>query len=196
MKVLFIGSHCDDIEINCGATISKYVREGHEVHCLALSDCDEEGLLEEYFESMKYLGVKNIGHGVIKQRVFSEQRQSILNTLIGVKNEILFDRVFTHSVHDIHQDHKVVAEETIRAFRGCDILTYCNPYNSTYLAGNYFVEVSLEDMHNKINAVNLYKTQKNKTYMRGNVIMSLADVRGVQAGCTQAEAFEVVRMKE
>lgn len=193
MKVLFVGAHIDDVEINCGATISRYVREGHDVTCVALSDCDEIGLgiLKEFSRSMDILGctgeVKSF-----KQRVFSQHRQAILEFLLFLGP---FDRVFTHSQNDLHQDHSVVGIESMRAFYGCDILTYCNPRNMG-LSANYFVSVTREDVDKKIRSVMCYKSQKKKPYMTRGAITSLASVYGVASGVKYAEGFNVIRINE
>jgi len=37
MKVLAVGAHPDDVELDCGATLALFNKMGHEVHILFLT---------------------------------------------------------------------------------------------------------------------------------------------------------------
>src|SRR3989441_12036939 len=75
-------------------------------------------------------------------RTFPERRQDILELLIGLWDEWSPDAVFQPSLHDIHQDHQVIAAEGLRAFKRTTMLGYEIPGNNFDFA--YQAYVSLE----------------------------------------------------
>ena len=194
MKYLFIGAHGDDIELSCGGFIHRLIQEGNEVTCLALSDCFVESLPQEMNESMEVLGVKYSQIANFERRVFPENRQRILDYLIQIREQNgPFDVVVTHDPNDRHQDHRTTGQESIRAFGSTTILTYCSPFNSLSLNENYFVKLSYENIHKKIDALNCYTSQSQRVYMNEEYIKGQALLRGIQSGCKFAEGFNFYR---
>jgi len=58
--------------------------------------------------------------------LFPENRQKILEDLIKIKKEIKPDLIFVPSFNDIHQDHQVLTQEGLRAFKKETILDMKN----------------------------------------------------------------------
>jgi N-acetylglucosamine malate deacetylase 1 len=187
-KYLFIGAHVDDVELSCGGTISKLIEEGNDVTVVTLSymygDLD---LLAEWNESMIDLNVKNILYKDFRTRLFSEQRQDILDFLCTLKG---FDYVFTHSANEIHQDHKVVGEESLRAFKHTNLITYTGDWNQRTITKNYFVRLNADHVESKVLALVDYVSQRDRPYMKLDYIWANARNMGVMAGCEFAEGFE------
>ena len=75
-------------------------------------------------------------------RTFPERRQDILELLIELWEEWRPDAVFQPSLHDVHQDHQVIAAEGLRAFKRTTILGYEIPWNNFDFA--YQAYVALE----------------------------------------------------
>lgn len=192
-KILFIGAHTDDVELGCGGTVSKMIEQGYNVTCMAFSCCYNETLKEEYVTSMKTLGVHSVGLPSYKNRTFSTVRQDILDLFHSVKH-FDYDIIFTHSQNDFHQDHQVIAIETLRAFKHTTIYSYSHPWNTINPSFTCMSEITEEQLNKKIEALNCYKSQVNKTYMDNDYIKSLAITNGVIAGTKYAEAFECVRV--
>src|SRR5256885_330105 len=78
-------------------------------------------------------------------RTFPERRQDILELLIALWEEWRPDAVFQPSLHDIHQDHQVVAAEGLRAFKRTTILGDEIPWNNFDFA--YQWDSALEHRH-------------------------------------------------
>ena len=192
MKVLVIAPHTDDGELGCGATISRLIREGHEVSYMCFSSCGKDELILEMLKSLEVLGIRDILMSETPVRNFHIRRQDILDFMVN-RN---FDLVFTPSSDDIHQDHRIVNEESKRAFKRVKLLGYELPWNSQGFAGNCFFNITKDDLEAKIKALAHYKTQKQRNYFNNGFIDSLATVRGVQAGYEFAECFEVIRWYE
>jgi LmbE family N-acetylglucosaminyl deacetylase len=97
-------------------------------------------------------------------------------------------------LNDIHQDHKTIAEEGIRAFKNTSILGYELIWNNLSFNTQCFVQLDEKHIKKKINALKAYTSQSKRDYMSEEFIYSLAKARGVQVGYQLAEAFEVIRL--
>ncbi len=202
-RVLVLSPHTDDGELGCGGSIAKFVSGGSEVFYVALSACEKsvpeefpsDILKKEVSCATKILGVKqsNLSIFDFEVREFSGCRQSILDTLIEVGKKVEPDIVFTPSSFDTHQDHQVVRQETLRAFKRCSVLGYEQPWNNVTFNTSSFVLLSEEQVQKKIEALGCYVSQKNREYFSEEFVRSLARTRGVQVGSRYAETFEVIK---
>jgi LmbE family N-acetylglucosaminyl deacetylase len=128
-KVLFIGAHPDDIELGCGALIAN-IQPHTEVYCVTLSDNQKNPLLrnvvKEHYASMAILGLdkSHVIMGEFETRRFPEQRQAILEFMLNLRKQYQPDMVFVHTAADLHQDHGMVTQEALRAFRGISLFGY------------------------------------------------------------------------
>lgn len=203
-KILVLAPHTDDGEIGCGGTISKLLEKGSEVFYVAFSSA-REGLKQKGFKNdilihevklaTKVLGIKKKNLTILnyKVRFFFSSRQEILENMIKFKKNIKPDLVLMPSLKDIHQDHSVIAQEGLRAFKNSTILAYELVWNNLNFQNMMFVRLDKKHIQAKWNALNKYKSQKIRSYMNKDFIFSLARTRGVQIGSKYAESFEVVR---
>lgn len=203
-KILVLAPHPDDGEFGCGATIDKYVKAGAEVWYIAFSPCcksipqgfDQYALFQELDVAARVLGIS--ADRVIKMefevREFSSHRQEILEELIVLRNKLRPDIVLLPNSYDVHQDHQVIHHEGIRAFKHATLLGYDLPWNYTHTNLNFLTSVSKENLKNKLQAIAAYKSQGFRPYADEEFIHGLARVRGVQAGITYAEGFEMIKM--
>jgi N-acetylglucosamine malate deacetylase 1 len=200
-KILIVSPHTDDGELGCGGTIAKFIEEGDTVEYVALSCC-EKSVPPEYppdilsKEVKKATGILGITNPILlgfEVREFPRLRQEILDSLILLRNKIRPDVVFAPSRYDTHQDHKTTIEEVIRAFKNCTILGYEQPWNN--ITFNTLAFVPLDEIHirKKIDALQCYETQKNRSYLNQDFVRGLAVTRGTQIEEKYAEAFEVIR---
>lgn len=194
MKYLFLSPHTDDAELGCGATMARLAEGGHTVIVIAFSWCNNEGLIKEYKDSCRSIGVNIRNYHDFTVRKFSEERQQILDSMISMRDQINPDVVFIPSSSDFHQDHKVIYEEGIRAFKHSTIYCYELPWNNLSFNATAFFKVTGDQLQKKVEALMKYESQKHRNYMNADFVKSLAKVRGVQAGCEYAEAFEVKRL--
>ncbi|MEJ1928880.1 PIG-L deacetylase family protein [Nostoc sp. NIES-2111] len=202
-RVLVLAPHTDDGELGCGGTIARYCREGREVYYVAFSICTRslpEGLApdtlaKEVAAATKVLGIpsENLILYDYDVRRFKEFRQEILEEMVKIGRQLKPDLVFVPSPTDIHQDHQVISEEGLRAFKNTTVLGYEMPWNNLSFNTRSFSILSDEDVTTKVEALKEYKSQAHRSYINENFIRSLATTRGVQIGATWAEAFEVIR---
>lgn len=202
-RVLILAPHTDDGEFGCGGTIAKLVEEGAEVFCAAFSACEQsvpkefprDILVSEVKAAVKTLGVKlqNLVLFDYQVRTFNFRRQEILDDMIKLRRDISPDMIFMPSLQDIHQDHRAIAEEGLRAFKFGSIFCYEIPWNNLTLRTSAFVHLQKRHLNRKISALRQYKSQAHRPYASAEFIVSLARTRGVQSGTTFAETFDVIR---
>ena len=154
-NVLVLAPHTDDGELGVGATISKLVNLGSNVHYAAFSTAVKsvpEGLpkniLEiELFEATKTLGIKkqNVHVYNYEVREFNFSRQDILEDLINLRSWEEWDLILMPSLRDFHQDHMTIAQEGLRAFKKTTILGYELVWNNLDFSSACFIEVSEEE---------------------------------------------------
>ena len=202
-SVVVLAPHTDDGEFGCGGTIAKFVEEGKNVHYVAFSICETsvpkdfppDILAIEVSQATRVLDIapQNLIVQRYPVREFPRYRQEILDELIELRKTLKPDLVFLPSTEDIHQDHQVISQEGIRAFKHTTILGYEMPWNNLRFASAAFIPLERRHVDKKIEAVIEYKSQQHRIYTQLDFINSLAQVRGVQAGCDYAEAFEVIR---
>ena len=203
-KILVLAPHTDDGELGCGGTIAKFCEGKKSVHYAAFSTCGKslsagmsaDTLTNECNDGIQKLGVnkKNLILFDFEVREFTSMRQAILEELVKLNKEIAPDLVLIPSSTDIHQDHHVIHQEALRAFKHCSILGYELPWNQQLTRTNFFVSLNEQQLQKKIEAIQIYKSQSHRNYTQPDFIRSLAKVRGVQCGSEWAEAFEVQRL--
>ena len=204
-RALFLGPHTDDVELGAGGTVAKFV-ESYEVHVVAFSDAmdaqperlPEDTLTGEMKGAMDVLGVhqERVHMLGFRTRYFHSARQEVLDALIRIRDEVRPDIVFAPSTYDRHQDHQVVVNEVLRAFKGSNstILGYEQPWNNFSFETSCFVPLDEVHIGKKLEALARYRSQEHRLYLNEEFIRGLASVRGTQIGTTYAEAFEVMRV--
>jgi len=127
-------------------------------------------------------------------RTFKQFRQEILEDLIKLKKKINPDIIFIPNPRDIHQDHQTISEEGLRAFKNNTVLGYEAPWNTVSFDTEAFITLTKEDIERKVVALEAYRSQQHRSYLKPEFIRSWAMLRGVQISVSYAEAFEVIRM--
>jgi LmbE family N-acetylglucosaminyl deacetylase len=199
---LVLGAHTDD-EFGCTGTIARMLESGIEVYCVTFSRCEEsvppdfpEDVLEtEWRRATARLGIpgENLRLFPFRVRHFPQFRQDILEQLVLLRKEIQPDVVFVPSSSDIHQDHHVMSEEGVRAFKHSTVLGYELPMNTITFQHACFVRLEERHLRAKIESLMCYESQAFRNYRNEEFLRGLARVRGVQINTEYAEAFEVLR---
>jgi LmbE family N-acetylglucosaminyl deacetylase len=197
IHALVIGSHADDIEIGCGATLlaltrsrsnvsvtwvvlgASGVRE-HEARASAevfLAGAESSEVLVYGFRDgfLPYLG------GEVKD-AFEE-----------LKRNVDPDLVFTHAREDLHQDHKLVCELAWNTWRDHLILEYEIPkFDGDLGRPNTFFPISEELAREKVQLLlDAFPSQREKHWFDEELFLGLMRIRGMEAVSPTgyAEAF-------
>jgi len=202
-RVLLLAPHTDDGEFGCGATLAKFVEQGVQVYYVAFSICETsvpagfppDILASEVQQATGVLGIDDQHLMVYRYPVrhFPQYRQEILEELIRLRREIGPDLVLVPSSDDVHQDHQIVCDEGVRAFKHASILGYELTWNNLSFAALAFVHLEKHHIDTKLESLKQYRSQQHRIYADEEFVRSLCRVRGVQAGVQYAEAFQVIR---
>lgn len=206
-RVLVLAPHTDDAELGCGGTIARFLAEGAQVHVAAFSSAKESippGLPlttteEEFREAMRRLQVPT-EHVLLFDypvRKFSYHRQDLLEELVRLRSLIKPDAVLLPASQDVHQDHQVVSQEGLRAFKERTVWGYELPWNLPDFPAQAFVTLQPHHLEAKWHALTAHRSQIDlgRPYFKRELIEGLARVRGVQVKAEFAEAFTVARLR-
>jgi LmbE family N-acetylglucosaminyl deacetylase len=110
-----------------------------------------------------------------------------------LKNIFSPDVIFTHSRHDLHQDHRFVCELTWNTFRNHLILEYEIPkYDADLGSPNVFVPLSESVCRRKVQSLlRHFGSQRDKQWFSEDLFRGLMRLRGSEAASptSYAEAF-------
>lgn len=202
-RAMVLGAHADD-EFACSGAIIRLLESGTEVYYAVFSICEEsvpdgfppDVLYWELLRATECLGIQHdhlfVYHYPVRH--FPAHRQEILEELVRLRNQLQPDLVLLPSSVDIHQDHHVISQEGIRAFKHSTILGYELPMNTIEFRHACYIELKESHMKQKIESLMCYTSQAFRNYRNEEFIRGLGRVRGVQINNTYAEAFEVVRL--
>jgi N-acetylglucosamine malate deacetylase 1 len=198
-RVLFIGAHPDDIELGAGALIH-HISSCSDVLCVTLSDNQKNPLLksvvEEHYASMNVLGIpkEKVIVGKFTTRNFPDARQDILEYMLNLRRDYQPEIIFVHSKQDVHQDHNVITDEALRAYRGITVLGYDVIRSSYGFFPHFLAEVNEEDVNKKIEALSQYKTYVDKYYFSPELLRAIVVRHGSFAEIPFAEGFDILRI--
>jgi LmbE family N-acetylglucosaminyl deacetylase len=206
MKVLFISPHTDDVELGAGGTLTKLLEHGHEVFWTVFSTAEsslppglpKDTLRKEFLAVAQSVGLKEDQYRIFDYRVryLTGHRQEILEELVKIRKSFAPGLVVGPSLKDHHQDHQVVANEMIRAYKNsASIISYELPWNHIEFDTQLFVKLGRGHIEKKISLLNNYHSQLSlyKPYFSDDFISGWARMRGVQVNADYAESFEVIR---
>jgi LmbE family N-acetylglucosaminyl deacetylase len=202
-SALILAPHTDDGELGCGGTIARLVEDGTAVYYAAFSICEAsvpDGFPRDILDSEVRLATRVLGiapeHLTIYRhpvREFPRYRQEILDQMIVLRRQVEPDLVLLPSTDDIHQDHQVIAQEGIRAFKNTTLLGYELPWNNIQFSASGLVALQARHVQAKVEAMRQYRSQAHRGYVSEEFIRGLARVHGQQANSEYAEAFQVIR---
>jgi LmbE family N-acetylglucosaminyl deacetylase len=206
-RVLVLAPHTDDAELGCGGTMARWIDDGAEMFTAVFSIAEaslppgspRDRLKSECNEALDQIGVPTGNRAIYNYpvRELGYHRQEVLDHMIGLARDVHPDVVLTPSGADLHQDHNVVYQESLRAFRHLTIMGYELPWNHITFSTHAFVVLSEDHMLRKWKALMKYDSQieLQRPYFTYEAIEAMARVRGMQVKSTYAEAYEMIRIR-
>ena len=198
-RLLVLGAHPDDIEIGCGGTLLRLVRElgPLEVRWLVLSG-DGERAQEAVDSAEAFLGR---GHdSQVEVRSFRDgffpwEGAAIKEAFEELKGGFAPDLILAPRRDDAHQDHRLVAELTWNTFRDHLILEYEIPkYEGDLGAPVLFVPLDEATAARKVELLLAdFPSQLHRPWFRADTFWSVMRLRGLESNSPTgyAEGFDV-----
>ena len=206
LKAIFVGAHPDDIELGCGGTVARFVQRGYDVRIVYASKggkgkVPRDGPNVRVRESTKACGMLGVDKSKISFGGFEDTRVPDSVEMIHFlerfcRNTEDVYAVFVPSIHEVHQDHRAVANAGITAFRNVPrVFAYESPSTTAAFRPTSFVDIT-ELLKTKWKALRCHESQiaqRNKMYMEYRAMLCMSSFRGRQIDTKYAEAFATIK---
>jgi LmbE family N-acetylglucosaminyl deacetylase len=183
MRNLFIGAHPDDIEIMCAGTIFNLKAKGQDCHAVIMTNGKgREG--DRHEEQKKAWRMLNItGQFLDLEDGYLQHDSQTLGILDQIIVKYSPDRVFTHNIYDIHQDHIATARLVTGANRHSIFDLYYFPASDVKqnFEANIYEDIT-DVFKKKLAVLKVFNSQQERFYMRQQ-----------EAGCSMPFARHVER---
>ena len=195
--ILFLGAHCDDIEIGCGGTVMELCERlpKASIHWLVLSS-NAERKAETLEAARRMMGEERLGDVVVesfRDGFLPYEGAAVKEAFEATKGRISPDLIFTHYRHDLHQDHRLVNELTWNTWRNHAILEYEIPkWDGDLGQPNTFVPLTEARIDEKAEIIlEAFPSQASKAWLDRDTLRALPRLRGMEANAPDrfAEAF-------
>ena len=194
--VLAIGAHPDDVEIGAAGALLGHRHMGHEVSILTLSRGARGGI-----ESTR-AGESEMAALALGATLFLEDLEDThmregdptISVISAVVQAVRPTVIYTHSVHDVHQDHRNVHQAAMVATREVSRV-YCfqSPSATVDFRPTRFVTID-DEIDGKLTAIKAFTSQTQvRAYLVPDLIRSTARYWSRYGDGLYAEAFEVIR---
>jgi two-component system, NtrC family, response regulator HydG len=194
--VLAVGAHPDDVEIGVGGTLAAYHQMGHQVAILTLSRGSRGGPEQER------AGESQRAAQVLGARLYLEDLEDtrisegdptirIISRVIG---EVQPTMIYTHSLHDVHQDHRNTHRAVMVAARKIGrVFCFQSPSATVEFRPTRFVRIDAQ-LDAKLAAIDAFGSQVPlREYLEPDLISATARYWSRFGEGRYAEAFEVIR---
>jgi LmbE family N-acetylglucosaminyl deacetylase len=194
LRILCLGAHCDDIEIGCGGTILRFLAErpGSAVDWVVFASTPEreQEARASAAEFLAGTAEPNIIVKSFRESYFPYVASEVKDYFEELKRTVQPDIVFSHHRHDVHQDHRLVAELTWNTFRSHLIFEYEIPkYEGDLGTPNLFVPLSRAAADRKVELIlKHFASQATRTWFRADTFHGLMSIRGVECNAPEARA--------
>ena len=135
----------------------------------------------------------------------------IVRVIEKEKRDFQSQIIFTHHSGDLNIDHQKTSQAVVTACRPMQhestraIISFETPSatewavssGTGFFSPNFFVSVSKQNIEAKIKSMECYESERRKfPHPRSpEALETLARLRGIQAGCEFAEAFQIMRTR-
>lgn len=196
-KILCLGAHPDDIEIGCGGSILRIIKERSEAqfYWVVFSGNPKRAKEAHQSANMFLIDIKSKKIYIQNHResYFPFEGIQIKDHFEKIKKEFSPDLIFTHYKNDAHQDHRLISNLTWNTFRDHLILEYEIPkYDGDLGIPNLFIDLDKNDVKRKINFIfEIFKSQSKKQWFDKETFRSILRIRGIESNSPTkySEAF-------
>lgn len=199
--VLGVGAHPDDLELGVGGTLKRLSDAGARVVMAVVSiPSDRENRIKEATAAARILGgeVRFLTRDQT-MRVEDLKNHELVSMMDGLVKEYEPAALLTHSLANLHKDHKLVHEACMSSqrLRYFDLFCYpptsCHAINVPFSAHAY-IDIS-DVIDAKMKAIRMHSTQFSRRGLKTDHYREASSQVGKIVGVPYAEALEIVRMR-
>jgi LmbE family N-acetylglucosaminyl deacetylase/CheY-like chemotaxis protein len=194
--VLAVGAHPDDVEIGAGGALVAHREMGHDIAILTMCRGARGGAENtragESEAAARILGARLYLEDLVDTRISEgDPTIGIISRLI---EELRPTMIYTHSIHDVHQDHRNTHRAAMVAAREVgSIFCFQSPSATVDFRPTRFVSID-SHLGAKMRAVDAFSSQiAARAYLEPDLISATARYWSRFAEGRYAEAFEVIR---
>jgi LmbE family N-acetylglucosaminyl deacetylase/CheY-like chemotaxis protein len=195
-RVLAIGAHPDDVEIGVGGVLIGHRNAGEPVAILTLSHGQRGGDRNMRADESQRAA------SIIGARLYLEDLEDTRipesDPTVGIIERVIADFaptvVYTHTIHDVHQDHRNVNRASLVAARRVpSVYCYQSPSATVDFQPARFMSIE-PYLDGKIAAIGAYRSQTDiREYLDDELIRATARYWGRFGDARYCEPMEVVR---
>jgi LmbE family N-acetylglucosaminyl deacetylase/CheY-like chemotaxis protein len=195
--VLAVGAHPDDVELGVGGILAAHRDAGDTVVILTMSRGAKGGAPDdrqnESLHSADLLGARLFLEDLVDTEITSTGPTiSIIERVINQVNPTI---VYTHSIHDRHQDHRAVHEAVIVAARTVDMVAcFQSPSATVDFRPSRFVSID-GFTEKKVELLQCFQSQANiRKYLEPDFVLASARYWSrFSSGSDFCEPLEIIR---
>lgn len=195
--ILCVGAHSDDIEIGCGGTVLRLIKElGNIAFYWVVFSSDSTRKREAELSANAFLRnakQKTVIVEKFRDGFFPQLGGKIKEYFEKLKRNVSPDVIFTHYRFDLHQDHRLLCDLTWNTFRNNTILEYeIAKYDGDLGTPNAFSPLTKAICSRKISyLLKYFRSQRENYWFNQETFLSLLCLRGVESNAPEkhAEAF-------
>ena len=199
---LFLGAHCDDVEIGCGGTLRRLALANPACRIRVVLFAGAGGRENESRAALSRLLPAGSSHELLvhdfRDGFFPSQWPDIKAAFESLKAAGRPDLVITHHGDDRHQDHRIISELTWNTFRDQLLLEYEIPkWDGDLGRPQLYVPLDKPSVDHKIaTLLECFPSQQTRAWFTAEVFAGLMRLRGMECNAPSgyAEAFHVRKL--
>lgn len=194
--VLAVGAHPDDVEIGVGGILASHRANGDQVVILTLSRGGQGGSPDdrqhESLRSAELLGARLFLEDLVDTEILNTG--PTVQIIEKVVREINPSIVYTHSIHDRHQDHRAVHEATVVATRAVGtVACFQSPSSTVDFRPTRFVSID-GFTEKKLELLKCFQSQSDiRAYLEPDFVLATARYWSRYGGGKNVEPLEILR---
>lgn len=195
-KIACIAAHPDDIELGMGGSVSKFIRQDKNIHCIICFPMNNNRR-EESNNALQHLGVPLTNIHYIDKNGSKRELIGEIDKLIQYINP---DTIFTHFHGDTHQDHQMVNQCVLSCARmnKINIILWENTMpgglSETRFSPDLFIKLQLFDISKKIESFQHHHSQIIKYEGICDFIFNKSSFWGYHIKESHCEVFKILKL--
>jgi LmbE family N-acetylglucosaminyl deacetylase/CheY-like chemotaxis protein len=194
--VLAIGAHPDDVEIGCGGVLLRHSGVGHDVHLLTLTS-GEAGGEPEVRAAESSIAAEVMAaelHMLDLDDTAISETAATVKAISEVIERVRPTTIYTHSLRDVHQDHRAAHNASLVAARRVPrIYAFQTPSTTVEFRPSRFISID-DVLERKLEAIGAFESQTGvRSYLAPDLLNATARYWGRFATSLYAEPLEVIR---